>query len=335
MVSDPGVIRRPAVYDDPDFDYSRFWAGRDYEHGAELLAIRRLLDGQRFAHAVNVGGGYGRLCSVLAEHAARVTLIDARSQQLALSEQMLPAGLAVARQQAAPTRLGLQDGCADLAALIRVLQYRPSPGPVLAELARVLRPGGMAVVEMANSAQAGNRLAALMRGHHIPRVPVDLSSAASRRHGAAPFVHHHPRALIQQFRVAGLSVRRVLSVSNMRHALPMAVLPERAMLAAERVMQVALGPCYFGPSIFFLLEKDCWPLRAKVNQQVSRRPLRTLSHTHERAASQPASLSDTSAATGGVDDCGNADITTATRSTASKLQTRHSPPGPVSYPGEA
>jgi SAM-dependent methyltransferase len=256
MMSDPGVVRRAAMYDDPDFDYSRFWAGRDYEHEAELLAIRRLLCGSWFAHAVNVGGGYGRLCSVPAEHAARVTLVDARSQQLALSEEMLPAGLAVARQLADPAQSGLQGGCADLVALIRVLQYQPSPAPLLAELARVLVPGVLAIVEVANSAHAGNRLAARMRGRRIPLTPVDLSSAASRRRGAAPFVHHHPRALVQQFRVAGLSERRVLSVSNMRHALAMAVLSERGMLAAERVTQVALGLCYFGPSIFFLLEKE-------------------------------------------------------------------------------
>jgi hypothetical protein len=51
-----------------------------------------------------------------------------------------------------------------------------------------------------------------------------------------------------------LSVRRVLSVSNLRHPLAKAILPHRAMLAAERLAQQPLGSFCFGPSIFFLLK---------------------------------------------------------------------------------
>ena len=52
-------------YDDPNFDYTKYWVGRDYENAAEEIAIRRLLKGKHFASAVDIGGGYGRLCSLL------------------------------------------------------------------------------------------------------------------------------------------------------------------------------------------------------------------------------------------------------------------------------
>ena len=54
------------MYNDPDFNYAHFWRGRGYEHGAEVIAIRRLLNGRRFGHAVDVGGGFRRLSVVLA-----------------------------------------------------------------------------------------------------------------------------------------------------------------------------------------------------------------------------------------------------------------------------
>src|SRR5215472_3441831 len=82
------VIRRTDIYNDPAFNYAHYWQGRDYEHRAEVMALRRLLRGHRFSHAVDVGGGYGRLSVVLSEFADKVTLVDPSAQQLELSLQI-------------------------------------------------------------------------------------------------------------------------------------------------------------------------------------------------------------------------------------------------------
>ena len=37
----------PAFYDDSGFNYREYWTGREYEHLAEVIALRRLLAGQR------------------------------------------------------------------------------------------------------------------------------------------------------------------------------------------------------------------------------------------------------------------------------------------------
>ena len=80
---------RPAFYDDEGFNYMDFWSGRAYEHESEVIAIRRLLSGRTFEHAADIGGGYGRLSVVLSEFAAKVTLVDSSSQQLALAADFL------------------------------------------------------------------------------------------------------------------------------------------------------------------------------------------------------------------------------------------------------
>jgi len=57
--------RNARMYNDPLFNYAQFWTGRDYEHQAELVALRRLLAGRRYRHAADIGGGFGRLAVVL------------------------------------------------------------------------------------------------------------------------------------------------------------------------------------------------------------------------------------------------------------------------------
>jgi ubiquinone/menaquinone biosynthesis C-methylase UbiE len=246
--------RKTGIYNDPLFNYAQFWSGRDYEHQAELIALRRLLAGRRYGHAADIGGGFGRLAVVLTEYADRVTLADPSTQQLTLSREIFPAD-PFERELAEAAKLPFGDGSIDLAVMVRVLHHMPDPDNELAELARVLRPGGQAVVEAANSAHAGRRVAAFLHGQRIPATPVDIRSADSRARGTAPYVNHHPRTITRQLAAAGLDVKQVLSVSNFRHPLAKALVPQRALLAAERAAQQPLAGMYFGPSVFLLLEK--------------------------------------------------------------------------------
>jgi SAM-dependent methyltransferase len=254
MTTDETAIRRTRIYDDPLFNYAQFWTGRDYEHQAEVAALHRLLGDRRYRHAADIGGGYGRLSAVLTSYADRVTLADPSTQQLTLSEKVFPLHR-FERQLAEAAKLPFADGSIDLAVLVRVLHHLPDPGNELAELSRVLRPGGHAIIEAANSMHAGRRLTAFLRGQRIPTDPVDIRSAESRRRGTAPYVNHHPRTLISQLAAVGLVVRKTLSVSNFRHPLAKALIPHRALLAAERATQEPLASIYFGPSTFLLLEK--------------------------------------------------------------------------------
>jgi ubiquinone/menaquinone biosynthesis C-methylase UbiE len=85
----------PSQYDQGDVDYLGYWAGRSYEHRAEVMALSRLLQGRRFGHAVDVGGGYGRLSVVLRRYADRVTLADPSSRQLEVAERYLDRDAAI------------------------------------------------------------------------------------------------------------------------------------------------------------------------------------------------------------------------------------------------
>jgi SAM-dependent methyltransferase len=250
MVTKSREITRSDYYDDPAFNYERWWAGREYEHQAEVIAIRKLLRGSRFGHAVDVGGGFGRLSIVLADYADAVTLTDSSRQQLDLSRDFLARHPSVSSRQMEASDLDFPAGSVDLVAMVRVMHHLPEPAAVLAEISRILRPGGYAMIEVANSAHAINRIRHLIQRKQIPLAAMDTGSR-----GVIPFVNHHPDTVARQFSAAGLHIRRELSVSNLRHPAIKKVLPERALLAVERVAQERVARSYFGPSMFYLLQK--------------------------------------------------------------------------------
>lgn len=255
MATGTRAAGRPEYYDDPDFNYEQWWNGRRYEHLAEVIAIRRLLDGRRFGSAVDVGGGYGRLSVVLADYADKVTLTDPSSQQLDLARTFLAPHPSIESRRMSAARLEFPDASTDLVTMIRVMHHLPDPAPALAEVARIMRPGGYSIIEAANSAHAINRVRHLLRRTPIPFTAVDIRPEDARRRGAAPFVNHNPQTVASQLEAVGLQVRSLLSVSNLRHPLIKEFLPERAMLAIERAVQEPLADLSFGPSMFFLAQK--------------------------------------------------------------------------------
>ena len=97
---------------------------------------------------LDVGTGTGRVLELLAPRTSRGLGIDASKAMLALARSRLArAGCAhCAVRLGDMYRLPLADACFDLAVLQMVLHYAEDPALVLAETARVLRPGGTLIV---------------------------------------------------------------------------------------------------------------------------------------------------------------------------------------------
>ncbi len=243
-------------YNDPTHNYLHYWDGREYEHAAEEAAIKKLLRGKRFQQAVDIGGGYGRLCVLLEKYAAKVTLAEPSQQQLDIAADFLKDHPEVDRKLMQADDLKFQDGSVDLITMIRVMHHLPEPGNEFSEISRSLAPSGRAIIEVANYAHARNRLKHLLRGKRLPVEPVDIRSAANRRDDEIAFVNHNPITVVRQLEYAGLTVESTLSVSNLRSTSLKKLLPRKLLLIAEYVLQRPLAGIYFGPSIFFLVRKS-------------------------------------------------------------------------------
>jgi ubiquinone/menaquinone biosynthesis C-methylase UbiE len=247
--------KRADQYNDPKHNYLHYWNGRDYEHNAEFIAIDKLLHGKHFKHAVDVGGGYGRLSAVLTQYADKVTLAEPSQQQLDIGEQYLKDFPTVDRKLMQADDLKFADNSIDLIVVVRVLHHLPDPSAEFAEIARVLKPGGYFFFEFANYANFKNRLKHTVKGKKLPLEPVDIRSAQNQRKNEIPFVNHNPKTVRKQLAHAGLKVEKVLSVSNLRSPRIKKIIPQGGLLALENLMQSSLAKTYFGPSTVFLVRK--------------------------------------------------------------------------------
>jgi|SRR5665213_140113 len=248
-------VRKADQYDDENYNYQDYWQGRDYEHAAEEMAIKRLLRGKHFGQAIDVGGGYGRLSKFLTKYADSVTLAEPSQQQLDIGAVYLKDTPQVERKLLQAADLKMKDASVDLVLVVRVLHHLPDPMPEFSEIARVLKPGGTFLLEFANDAHFLNRLRYGLHGKAVPKTPVDIRSQRAIDAGEIPFVNHHPRTVVKQLQQAGFNVEATLSGSNMRSPTLKRALGKRPLLAVEKVMQPLLAPVYFGPSIWLRLKK--------------------------------------------------------------------------------
>ncbi len=247
--------RRSDQYNDPSHNYLHYWDGRQYEHQAEQIAITRLLHGKHFAKAVDVGGGYGRLCVLLENYADKVVLAEPSQQQLDIAADFLKDHPEIDRKLMQADDLQFKDGSVSLVTMIRVMHHLPDPSNEFNEISRVLTDDGYAIIEVANYLHMLNRLRHMAKLQRMPVKPVDIRSPEHKSKDEIPFVNHNPQTVTRQLAHAGLEVKATLSVSNLRSPALKKVIPRNIMLSAEKALQRPFGSIYFGPSIFFLVAK--------------------------------------------------------------------------------
>ena len=242
-------------YDNDDYNYLKYWTGREYENAAEEMAIKRLLRGKKFKSAADIGGGYGRLCILLRKYADKITLAEPSKVQLNIAKDLLKGQKNIYRKLMQADDLKFKDSSLDLVTMIRVMHHLPDPTKELSEVHRVLSNDGSFILELANYAHARNRLKYLLKRKPLPTKPVDIRSEKNRREEGIAFVNHNPKTVIRQLDKAGFKVEKMLSVSNLRSPSLKKILPKPIMLSAELILQSPFARIYFGPSVFFLLKK--------------------------------------------------------------------------------
>jgi len=119
-----------------------------YHFAARAVAGKRVLD-------VACGEGYGT--ALLAQAAAEVTGVDLSAEAIDHAGKAY-AGARNARFVCAPcTKLPLADASIDVAVSFETLEHIAEQGPFLDELARVLAPGGVAILSCPNKAEYSDR----------------------------------------------------------------------------------------------------------------------------------------------------------------------------------
>lgn len=246
-----------AYYDDEHHDYEDFWVGRDYEHESEVLALNKLLSNRHFDLAMDYGGGYGRISPVLLEYVDKLILVDPSTKQLNIAKERLAKYknveyVKVDKENSVPA----EDNSLDLLVMIRVSHHLAEPGPTFKEISRTLKPGGMAIIEIANEAHFLNRMKYLSQLKGVPKTSVPIGQKANGITDNTPFYNHNPNYIAQLMALNRLLIVDKLSVSNLRSSYLKSHLKLQSMLKVEKTVQPILAPLNFGPSMFFLVKKE-------------------------------------------------------------------------------
>jgi SAM-dependent methyltransferase len=223
---------QPKICDYEGSDYrTEFWEGRgrDYEDRVERIALRRLLpkDGQRL---LEIGAGFGRLTDEY-RHYDQVVLLDYSLSQLQYAQEQLGTSRRFIYVAADAYKLPFRDGVFDGATMVRVLHHMADVPAVLAQIRRVMVPGGTFILEHANK----QNLKAIVR-------------YALKKQSWSPFdleplefielnFDFHPQYVKNELQTAGFKLEKRLPVSFFRLGALKNALPTQILATADSLLQ--------------------------------------------------------------------------------------------------
>ena len=242
----PTAPRPLATYEDLGYR-DRFWPARAYEDACDRIALRAFLPlaGGRLLEA---GAGFGRLADEYGGW-SHVALLDSSDVHVAAAAERLGGDPRFEIRLGDALSLPWPDAAFDAAVCVRVLHHFEDPEPLIAELGRVVRPGGALVLEFANKRNLKS-MARRLLGRQAWS-PFEPGSVAYRPH----HFDHSPVSVRRALRRAGFTVERTRAVSLFRMRLLRRTMSAGALARLEAPLQEPLGSITPGPSVFVLARR--------------------------------------------------------------------------------
>jgi SAM-dependent methyltransferase len=233
---------------------TEFWGqGREYEDGAERVALRRLLPpaGRRL---IDIGGGYGRLFPLYSGY-DEVVLFDYALSQLRQGRELWgdagPGGKPRYTYVAGDFyRFPFAPGMFDTVTMVRTLHHAADAPAVLRGVAQILASGGTFVLEFANKRNLKAILRHLLRRQDwspFDREPVEFAKLN---------FDFHPAWVREQLAGVGLQVQKTRAVSYLRIGLLKRLVPTGLLVALDRLLQPTGALCQLSPSVFVRCRGD-------------------------------------------------------------------------------
>lgn len=241
------------VSDYNGYDYKKiFWedADREYEDQADRMAIRKLLP-KRMERFADIGGGYGRLANEYLKRAHKVFIFDYSKTELKQAKEIY--GDRIETKAGDIYKLPFRDNELDGLMMVRVTHHLEHLDKALAELYRVLKPGGVAVIEVANKRTLPKMVRFAFGKSKVN--PFDKTVANYKEISAGGFFNYHPKYVEEIFSKTGFKIERVLSVSNFRSRGLKKIFGTKNLVKMENGAQQMLAPIRFAPSIYYKLRK--------------------------------------------------------------------------------
>ncbi|NMB91862.1 class I SAM-dependent methyltransferase [candidate division WWE3 bacterium] len=244
-----------ADYNDKNYDYTKYWEGRDYENASEVIALKKLLpkNFNKDRSIIDVGGGFGRLLSVFKDSFGDISIFDYSVKLLeAATKNAKNLGLSINTINGDIYNISnLVDKKYDYVSMIRVSHHLEDLNKAFEEINKILKEDGIFILEVANKVHFKSIVVNLLK-FNFKYLKKDSISVTSKD---VAFLNHHPKYVEDILKDSGFVVEDKLSVSNFRLAVFKKLIPFNLLLRLEDSLQKMLSFIYFGPSIFYRIKK--------------------------------------------------------------------------------
>lgn len=239
-------------YDQSGYDYREYWQNRQYDNLIEHQALQKLFPafGERL---IDIGGGFGRLMDTYQDRFKHITILDYSKNNLHVAQSRIESQQLhhITTQQGSIYELPFPDETFDVALIVRVIHHLERPSLALHEVHRVMKPGGMLIMQFSSKLHIKNRLKALFTRNKslIDKKPINLSETGI-------FYQFHPEYVIEKLKENDFAIRSHLSIAHLRIPFLYRLIPAKFLAKVEQVLVSILGRFFLGPSIFIVAEKQ-------------------------------------------------------------------------------
>jgi len=246
-----------ALYDEPSFNYRKYWQGREYEDTAERIALKRILKiiGKK-EKLLDIGGGYGRLVPEYVKNFKNCLIIDPSEKLLSQAKKLCYKYKNLSLQKGIIEKIPQKNESFDVVLCVRAFHHLENPRQAIKEINRVLKPQGFLILEFANKIRFKNILKAILKLNFkflVDHNPEKIGKSKT------PFYSYHPNQIKTLLLSEDFDIFKTLSVSNFRSLLLKKIIPLNFLLKLESFFSFISSWFYplrfWGPSIFILAQR--------------------------------------------------------------------------------
>ncbi|MGB9911091.1 MAG: class I SAM-dependent methyltransferase [Microgenomates group bacterium] len=249
---------KSCFYDDPSFDYQKYWQGREYEDLAEKQLLKKIILSLTNKESIlDIGGGFGRLTPVYAPFFKKCFILDPSQKLLNQAKKLTKEYPNLFLKRGVVEKIPFPDSFFQVVLCIRTFHHLTDVSCAIKEIYRVLKPQGFLILEFANKIRFKNILKAIFTlnfDFFTNHLPENISSQKE-----IPFISYHPNQIKTLLLSNGFIIKKTFSVSNFRHPLLKKIIPLNILLKMEEGVAFLSAKLkiltFFGPSIFIIAQK--------------------------------------------------------------------------------
>jgi ubiquinone/menaquinone biosynthesis C-methylase UbiE len=240
------------------YDYPAYWKDREYEHEAEMIAMKSFLNRiPRLKTIIEIGAGYGRLVPSYFFRAKKIILSDPSSKLLKIARNTLKnKGIKFIHSNIENLYPKVRKNTANLVVMVRVLHHIHDLDQALSITHKITKKGGFLILEFANKRHLKATISEFLHGNFTFPLDIFPKEVKSSNQKSISFYNYHPDIIKERLKHNGYSIIEIRSVSNIRSSAIKRFMPTEYLLFIENLLQRPLSYMCFGPSIFILAKKE-------------------------------------------------------------------------------